>query len=159
MNIQENSIVRFHYSVSEPGQVSLESSHDREPLSILIGHGNIIPGLEQAMLGRQAGDSFEVIVSPEQAYGEYREGMTQRVPRKHFKNAKLVPGMQVILPTQMGQRAMTVLKVGISVVDVDMNHPMAGKTLCFAVELLDVRDATDEEKAHGHAHGDGGHQH
>jgi FKBP-type peptidyl-prolyl cis-trans isomerase SlyD len=67
--------------------------------------------------------------------------------------------MQVILPTQMGQRAMTVLKVGISVVDVDMNHPMAGKTLCFAVELLDVRDATDEEKAHGHAHGDGGHQH
>jgi FKBP-type peptidyl-prolyl cis-trans isomerase SlyD len=159
MNIQENSIVRFHYSVSEPGQVSLESSHDREPLSILIGHGNIIPGLEQAMLGRQAGESFEVTVSPEQAYGEYREGMTQRVPRKHFKNAKLVPGMQVILPTQMGQRAMTVLKVGISVVDVDMNHPMAGKTLCFAVELLDVRVATDEEKAHGHAHGDGGHQH
>jgi FKBP-type peptidyl-prolyl cis-trans isomerase SlyD len=159
MNIQENSIVRFHYSVSEPGQVSLESSHDREPLSILVGHGNIIPGLEQAMLGRQAGESFEVTVSPEQAYGEHREGMTQRVPRKHFKNAKLVPGMQVILPTQMGQRAMTVLKVGISVVDVDMNHPMAGKTLCFAVELLDVRDATDEEKAHGHAHGDGGHQH
>jgi FKBP-type peptidyl-prolyl cis-trans isomerase SlyD len=159
MNIQENSIVRFHYSVSEPGQVSLESSHDREPLSILVGHGNIIPGLEQAMLGRQAGESFEVTVSPEQAYGEHREGMTQRVPRKHFKNAKLVPGMQVILPTQMGQRAMTVLKVGISVVDVDMNHPMAGKTLCFAVELLDVRVATDEEKAHGHAHGDGGHQH
>ena len=159
MNIQKDSVVRFHYSVSEVGQSQLESSRDREPLVILFGHGNIIPGLEQALLGRQAGESFEVTLPPEQAYGEHQDGMSQRVPRKHFKGAKLVPGMQVVLPTQMGQRAMTVVKVGMSVVDVDLNHPMAGKTLCFSVDVLDVRDATDEEKEHGHAHGDGGHQH
>ena len=159
MQIQKNSVVRFHYSVSEPGQAPLESSRDREPLVILFGHGNIIPGLEQALNGREVGESFEVTVAPDLAYGDYQEGMTQRVPRKHFKGARLAPGMQVVLPTRDGQRPMTVMKVGVSVVDVDLNHPMAGKTLSFAVEVLDVREATAEEKDHGHAHGDGGHQH
>ena len=85
--------------------------------------------------------------------------MTQRIPKKLFKNARLAPGMQVVLPTEMGQRAMTVLKVGMSVVDVDLNHPMAGKSLDFAVDVLEVRAASEEEIAHGHAHGDGGVQH
>ena len=159
MKIEENSVVRFHYTVSEPGQGQLESSRDIEPLSILIGHGNIIPGLESAMKGHEAGDTFEVTVQPEEAYGERREGLVQRVPRKHFKGAKLTPGMQVVLPTDQGQRAMTVKKVGISVVDVDLNHPMAGKTLNFEVEILDVREATPEEISHKHVHGEGGHQH
>lgn len=159
MKIEDNSVVRFHYSVSEPGQPALESSRDRDPLAILIGHGNIIPGLEAAMKGHEAGDKFDVTVAPGDAYGERREGMTQRLPRKHFKNARLVPGMQVVLPTEMGPRAMTVQKVGISVVDVDLNHPMAGKTLTFDVEIVEVREASDEEKSHGHVHGDGGVQH
>ena len=159
MKIEDNHVVRFHYTVSEPGQPALETSRDREPLAILIGHGNIIPGLESAMKGREAGEKFEVTVAPADAYGERREGLTQRIPRKHFKNAKLAPGMQVVLPTEMGPRAMTVQKVGISVVDVDLNHPMAGKTLNFDVEIVDVREANEEEKAHGHVHGDGGVQH
>ena len=159
MNIQENSVVRFHYTVSEPGKGQIESSRDREPLSVLVGHGSVIPGLEQALIGRQAGDTFEVNIPPEQAYGEHRDGMTQRVPRKHFKNARLVPGMQVVLPTSIGQRAMTVLKVGVSVVDVDLNHPLAGKTLNFAVDVIDVRAASAEEISHKHVHGEGGHQH
>jgi len=159
MKIEENSVVRFHYTVAEPGQPALETSREREPLAILIGHGNIIPGLEAAMKGREAGETFQVTVSPSEAYGERREGMMQRVPRKHFKDARLVPGMQVVLPTEMGPRAMTVAKVGMSVVDVDLNHPMAGKTLEFDVELVEVREASDEEKAHGHVHGEGGHQH
>lgn len=159
MKIEDNSVVRFHYTVAEPGQPALETSREREPLAILIGHGNIIPGLEAAMKGREAGETFQVTVGPAEAYGERREGMMQRVPRKHFKDAKLVPGMQVVLPTEMGPRAMTVAKVGMSVVDVDLNHPMAGKTLSFDVELVEVREASDEEKAHGHVHGAGGHQH
>ena len=159
MNIEDNSIVRFHYTVSELDVGELESSRGREPLMVMIGHGSIIPGLETAMKGRTAGESFEVTVTPEQGYGERRDGLAQRVPRKHFKNAKLVPGMQVIVPTGMGERPVTVIKVGMSVVDIDLNHPMAGKTLRFEVEILDVREATDEEKAHGHAHGEGGHQH
>jgi FKBP-type peptidyl-prolyl cis-trans isomerase SlyD len=159
MKIEENSVVRFHYTVSEQGKGQLESSREIEPLSVLIGHGNIIPGLESAMKGREAGESFEVTVTPEQAYGERRDGLVQRVPRKHFKGAKLVPGMQVVLPTDQGQRAMTVKKIGISVVDVDLNHPMAGKILDFNVEILDVREASAEEISHKHVHGDGGHQH
>jgi FKBP-type peptidyl-prolyl cis-trans isomerase SlyD len=159
MKIEKDRVVRFHYTVAEPGQPAIETSREGEPLALLYGHGGIIPGLEAAMAGREAGDKFEVSVSPAEAYGERREGFTQRVPRKHFKNAKLVPGMQVVLPTDGGPRAMTVLKVGMSVVDVDLNHPMAGKTLDFEVDVVDVREATAEELAHGHVHGDGGVQH
>jgi FKBP-type peptidyl-prolyl cis-trans isomerase SlyD len=156
MKIEKDRVVRFHYTVAEPGQPALETSREGEPLALLFGHGGIIPGLEAAMEGREAGESFEVSVAPAEAYGERREGLTQRVPRKHFKNARLHPGMQVVLPTEAGPRAMTVLKVGMSVVDVDLNHPMAGKTLEFAVDVVDVREASAEELAHGHVHGEGG---
>jgi FKBP-type peptidyl-prolyl cis-trans isomerase SlyD len=158
MKIEKDRVVLFHYSVNEPGQPELETSRigEGKPLAVLIGHGNIIPGLETAMDGREAGDRFNVTVSPAEAYGERRENMIQRVPRKHFKNAKLAPGMQVVLPTEMGPRAMTVKKVGVSVVDVDLNHPMAGKTLEFDVEVVEVREAQPEELSHGHVHGEGG---
>lgn len=159
MKVEENSVVRFHYTVSESGQGEIETSRTQEPMAVLIGHGNIIPGLDAAMRGREAGETFTVTVSPEEAYGPRRDGMVQRIPRKVFKGAKLAPGMQVVLPTREGNRAMTVQKVGMSVVDVDLNHPMAGRTLDFDVELLEVREATAEEIAHHHVHGDGGHQH
>jgi FKBP-type peptidyl-prolyl cis-trans isomerase SlyD len=159
MKIEDNHVVRFHYTVSESGGDKLESSRESEPLSILVGHGNIIPGLEEAFRGREAGESFNVSVGPEQGYGLRRDGMVQRVPRKHFKGAKLVPGQQVVLPTPQGQRAMTIQKVGMSVVDVDLNHPMAGKTLDFDVEILEVRPATESEIEHRHAHAGDGHVH
>ena len=159
MKIAKDSVVRFHYSVSEPGQESLESSKDREPLAILIGHGNIIPGLEAALQDREAGESFGVDVAASEAYGERRDGLTQRVPKKHFGAQKLEPGQQVVLQTNFGPRAVTIQKVGMSVVDVDLNHPMAGKDLHFDVEIVEVREAAAEELAHGHVHGDGGHQH
>ena len=159
MKIAKDSVVRFHYTVSEAGQEPIETSKDREPLAILIGHNNIIPGLEKAMDGREAGEKFEVDVPAAEAYGERREGLTQRVPKKHFKGARLEPGMQAVLPTNFGPRAVTIQKVGMSVVDVDLNHPMAGKDLHFAIELVDVREATPEEIEHGHVHGDGGHHH
>ena len=159
MNIDKNSVVKFHYTVTETGKEQLESSKENEALSVLVGHGAIIPGLEEVLMGKQAGESVKATVAPEQAYGERREGLTQRIPKKLFKNAKLVQGMQVVLPTEMGPRAMTVLKVGMSVVDVDLNHPMAGKSLDFDVEILEVREASAEEIEHGHVHGDGGVQH
>ena len=159
MKIAKDSVVRFHYTVSEPGQESLESSRDREPLAILIGHGNIIPGLEAALQDREAGESFGVDVAASEAYGERRDGLTQRVPKKHFGAQKLEPGQQVVLQTNFGPRAVTIQKVGMSVVDVDLNHPMAGKDLHFDVEIVEVREATEEESAHGHVHGVGGHHH
>ena len=159
MKIENNRVVRFHYTVSESGGGQIESSRGMEPIGALIGHGNLIPGLEEAMQGREAGESFDLTVGPDQAYGARREGLEQRIPRKHFKGAKLSPGMQVMLPTDQGNRAMTIKKVGISVVDVDLNHPMAGKDLHFDIEIVDVREATAEELEHGHVHGEGGHHH
>lgn len=159
MKIAKDSVVRFHYTVSEVGQEPIESSKDREPLAIMIGHGNIIPGLENAMQDREAGDGFGVDVAAADAYGERRDGLTQRVPKKHFGNQRLVPGQQVVLQTNFGPRAVTIQKVGMSVVDVDLNHPMAGKDLHFDVEIVDVREASPEEIEHGHVHGEGGHHH
>ena len=159
MKIEKDRVVRFHYTVSEPGQEPVESSKDREPLAILFGHGNIIPGLEKAMEGREAGESFSAEVAAADAYGERREEMTQRVPKKHFGKQRLAPGMQVMLNTNFGPRPVTVHKVGMSVVDVDLNHPMAGKDLNFDIEIVEVREADAAEIEHGHVHGDGGHQH
>ena len=159
MKIEKDRVVRFHYTVSEQGQSVLESSEDNEPLAILIGRGNIIPGLEKAMEAHEAGDKFGVDVAAVDAYGEKRDGLSQRVPKKHLNGQRLEPGMQVVLNTNFGQRAVTIQKVGMSVVDVDLNHPMAGKDLHFEIEIVEVREATAEELEHGHVHGDGGHHH
>ena len=164
MKIEKDRVVRFHYTlfeggVSEPEREPLESSRESEPLAILFGHGNVIPGLEKAMEGREAGESFSAEVAAADAYGERREDMTQRVPKKHFGKQRLAPGMQVMLNTNFGPRPVTVQKVGMSVVDVDINHPMAGKDLNFDIEIVDVREADAAEIEHGHVHGDGGHQH
>ncbi|HKE47155.1 MAG TPA: peptidylprolyl isomerase [Rhodanobacteraceae bacterium] len=161
MKVENNKVVAFHYTVSENGE-AVESSRERgEPLAFLVGHGGLIPGLEAALMGREAGEKFDVSVPPEQAYGERRADFTQRVPKKYFRDPDhLRPGMLTVLSTREGgQRQVEVLKVGSSVVDVDLNHPLAGKTLAFDVEIVDVRDATPEEISHGHAHGVSGHGH
>ena len=160
MKIEKDRVVRFHYAVAEAGQEPVENSKDGgQPLAILFGHGNIIPGLEKAMDGREAGDSFKADVPAADAYGERRDGLSQRVPKKHFGAQKLAPGMQVVLNTNFGPRAVTIEKVGMTVVDVDLNHPMAGKALHFDIDVVDVRAATPEELEHHHVHGDGGHHH
>jgi FKBP-type peptidyl-prolyl cis-trans isomerase SlyD len=162
VKIEANKVVSFHYSVNDGGDAPVDSSRERgEPLTVLIGQGNIIPGLENALLGREAGEQFEVSVAPADAYGERRANYTQRVPKKYFEDAEnLRPGMSTVLQTQeAGARVVVVHKVGSSVIDVDLNHPLAGKTLVFDVEITDVRDATPEEIEHRHAHGAGGHEH
>lgn len=160
MKIEKDRVVRFHYAVAEAGQEKAESSKDAgQPVAILAGRGSIIPGLEKAMDGHEAGDSFKAQVPAAEAYGDRREGMTQRLPKKHFGAQRLAPGMQVVLQTDYGPRAVTIQKVGMSVVDVDLNHPMAGKDLEFDIEIVEVREASAEELAHGHVHGEGGHQH
>lgn len=162
MKVEANKVVVFHYTVSEDGGGSVESSHDRgEPLAFLVGQSSLIPGLEKALMGHEAGERFDVTIEPAEAYGERREDFTQRVPKKYFRDGEhLKPGMLTVLSTREGgQRQVTVVKVGSSVVDVDLNHPLAGKTLVFNVEIVDVRDATPEELTHRHAHGASGHGH
>ena len=161
MNINNKKVVSFHYILKNDQGEEIESSREGEsPMIYLHGAGNIIPGLEKAMEGKAAGDQFEVTVGPAEAYGERNEGAIQRVPAKHFgEGRRLKPGQLVILNTQQGPRQVTVLKVGRFNIDVDANHPLAGQSLTFDVEVTDVRDATEEEVSHGHVHGPGGVEH
>ena len=160
MQIAEHTIVRFHYDLADEAGQPIESSREREPMAILYGAGNVIPGIEKAIEGRRAGERLQVTVPPAEGYGERREGMTQRVPKKFFNEArKLRPGDSTVLGSNQGPRVVTVLKIGETVIDVDLNHPMAGRTLCFDIEIMEVREASAEEIAHGHAHEPGGHAH
>lgn len=160
MTVQEKKVISFHYTLTGSGGEELDSTRDREPMSYLHGAGNIIPGLENAMLGRSEGDCFEVTVSPEEAYGVRNEANIQRIPLKHLgKIQRPKPGQVLRLHTQQGPVQVTVIKVGRFNIDVDANHPLAGQELSFEVEITEVRDASDEELSHGHAHGAGGHDH
>ena len=162
MQIEKNKVVVFHYRLTEAGSEDvIESSHGRDPLAHLHGRGGILAGLETAMAGKQSGEQLSVTLAPEDAYGLRQENAQQRIPIKHLlgKTKKLRPGQIVAVNTREGQREATVIKVGKFNVDVDTNHPLAGKTLTFDIEIVDVRDASEEELAHGHAHGVGGHQH
>lgn len=161
MQAGKDKVIALHYTLAIDGE-RIESSHDRgSELWVLLGRGQLIPGLETALEGHEAGDSLSVDVAPEDGYGERQEGQIQRLSKKYVPNAeRLKPGMTTVLSMKDGgQRAVTVHKIGMSTVDVDLNHPMAGKTLHFDVSISDVRDATPEEITHGHAHPPGDHAH
>lgn len=161
MQIAKDTVVSMHYTLSdESGEV--ESSRlAAKPIEALIGHGGIIPGLEIALIGHEVGDEVTVDVAAAEGYGERNEGQMQRMPKKYFRDgAKLKPGMITNLAMKEGgQRSVTVVKVGSSVVDVDLNHPLAGKALHFEVEILAVREATADEISHRHVHSPGGMEH
>jgi len=164
MIISKNSVVSFHYKLSEPGQVILEDSHNASPMVYLHGHGGLLAGLEKALEGKQEDDEVNVTLSPEEAYGERDENAIQRVSMKHVLNPgkqriKYRPGMLVQLNTQNGPQPAVVIKAGLKTLDVDVNHPFAGRTLTFDIKVISVREANEEEIAHGHVHGEGGHQH
>lgn len=160
MGIEKNKVVSFHYTVTDSSGEEADSSREREPMTYLHGAGNIVPGLEKAMEGRSAGESFQVTVPPEEAYGERVEGNIQRISAKHFRNPrKFKPGQVLVLRTREGPVQVTVVKVGRFNIDVDANHPLAGQSLTFDVEIIDIRDASKEEVAHGHVHGPGGVDH
>lgn len=154
MKAAKDKVIALHYNLTVDGE-QVESSRERgEPLWVLLGHGQLIPGLEAALDGHEAGENLKVDVAPEQGYGERREGQIQRVSKKYFQQAnRLKPGMVTALALKEGgQRVVTVHKIGMSTIDVDLNHPMAGKSLHFDVDVIEVRDASEEEIQHGHAH-------
>ena len=161
MQIAENKVVFIHYTLTNQAGEVLDSSHGRgEPLGYLHGHGNIIPGLENALSGKAAGDKLDVTVEPAEGYGDRHDQLIQQVPREAFQGVdELQPGMQFQADTGMGPRMFTITKVEGDDVTVDGNHPLAGETLSFEVEVTDVRDASNEELEHGHVHGEGGHEH
>ncbi|WP_440055005.1 FKBP-type peptidyl-prolyl cis-trans isomerase [Pseudoalteromonas sp. T1lg65] len=159
MQIAKDTVVEFHYTLNE-GEQLIESSKDGDALAYLHGSEGMLPGLESALEGKSAGDNFSITLEPKDAYGEYQEGMVQRIPIKHLQglgNSKVwKPGMTAIVESNQGRHQVKVIKVGRFNADCDLNHPFAGKTLTFDVEVISVRAATNEELAHGHVHGSGG---
>ncbi len=160
MKIEKDRVVQFSYTMSDSENNLLEDSSKGLPMAYLHGHNGLLKGLENAMQGHSAGDTFEVTLQPADAYGEVLDNQQQKIPMKHLQGAKRwKKGMVGVVHTEQGNKRVTVVKPGKFMVLVDFNHPFAGMTLTFAVTVVDVREATGEEIAHGHAHGVGGHQH
>lgn len=161
MQIQDNAVVSIHYTLTNEAGDTIDSSEGAEPLAYLHGAANIIPGLENALLGKAAGDKLTVQVAPEEGYGEHVEELVQQVPQEMFQGVDQVEiGMEFHAESNTGQPiAVTVTEVKDGMVTIDANHPLAGVALNFDVEIVEVREATAEELEHGHAHGAGGHQH
>jgi FKBP-type peptidyl-prolyl cis-trans isomerase SlyD len=160
MQIAERTVASFHYTLTDEAGTVIDSSRGRAPLTYLHGAGNIVPGLEKEMVGRRAGDSFAVQVSPEEGYGQPEPQLIQVVPREAFQGVDdLQVGMEFQAQTAHGPMSVAIAKIEGDSVTVDGNHPLAGKRLHFAIEVTDVRDASLEELSHGHVHGEGGHHH
>ncbi len=160
MLIARDKVALIHYTLRNDAGETLDSSSGGDPLAYIHGQGNIIPGLEKALEGRQSGDRLSVRVEPADGYGVRDAALVQKVPRRQFGGASLQPGMQFHAKTSEGHtRVVTVQRLQGDMVVVDGNHPLAGENLHFEVEVTDVRDATHEELEHGHVHGPGGHHH
>lgn len=160
MQITKNVVAQIDYTLkNDEGQV-LDTSEGRGPLSYLHGAGNIVPGLEKALEGKTVGDELSVRIECEEAYGPRHEELVQSVPRAQLP-PEPVPevGMQFQGENEQGMLIMTVVNVGEEEVTLDANHPLAGVTLNFAVEVVEVREPSEEELKHGHVHGPGGHEH
>jgi len=156
MQISKHKVVGIHYTLRDNAGQVLDSSEGRDPLYYLHGEGNLIPGMENGLEGHQTGDEFQLTVAPEDGYGERDPELIQEVPRSAFGNNDVQVGMQ--FHANHGQ-VVTVTGVSGDQVTIDANHPLAGVELQFDVQVVEVRDATSEEVAHGHVHGPGGHQH
>ena len=161
MTITRHKVVTIQYKVADAANHEvIDSTDDGEPLIYLHGAQNIIPGLEQALEGKGVGDEVEVTVEAADAYGEYSEDRIQQVPMEAFEEMeKVEPGMVVSAESEQGQINLVVTAVDETTVTVDANHPLAGKSLKFDVKIEAIRDASEQEVAHGHVHGPGGHDH
>ena len=158
MQIENEKVVTLHYKLTDDKGAVIDQSDDGS-FAYLHGANNIIPGLEDALTGKNAGDKFDVTIAPEQGYGERNDAMLQEVPKEMFESgAAIQVGSQFHAQGPNGETlVVTVVEVKDDKVVVDGNHPLAGVPLNFDVEVIEVRDATAEEIEHGHAHGAGGH--
>ncbi|GAB2582986.1 FKBP-type peptidyl-prolyl cis-trans isomerase [Spirosoma areae] len=154
MNITKDKVAAIHYTLRDSNGNIVDSSEGRDPLYYLHGANNLIPGMEEGLEGRTKGDQLKLDVAPEKGYGRHDPDLVEEVPLRAFGGAAVEVGMQ--FETNEGQ-VITVTNVGPETVTVDANHPLADQNLHFDVEVIDVRDATSDELAHGHVHGPGGH--
>jgi len=161
MQIAKDKVVLINYTLKNNAGEVIDSSEGSDPLAYLHGAENIIPGLENALAGKVAGDSLSVTIEPEEAYGVMDESKIQSVPKEMFEDAGevLVGAQYHAAGPDGGHVTITVTEVSDDTVTVDANHPLAGEILNFDVTIMEIRDASPEELEHGHVHGPEGHQH
>ncbi len=160
MLIANDKVVSIHYTLTNKDGNVIDTSDGREPLTYIQGKQNIIPGLENALAGKDVGNKVNVTVPPAEAYGEKSLEMIQEIPRSAFGDIQdLQPGMQFQMQSPNGPVMITITNVADDKVVVDGNHPLAGESLTFDVEIMEIREATEEELSHGHVHGPEGHEH
>ena len=160
MSIAQDHVVSIHYTLKDDAGEVIDRSAAGEPLTYLHGHGNLIPGLERELAGKNTGDRLQVKIAPADGYGEYDRALVQKVPRRALKGiADVRVGMRLQAQTADGARPVTVTQLTGDMVTLDGNHPLAGKNLNFDVEVAQVRAATAAELAHGHVHGTDDHHH
>ncbi|MGB1364882.1 MAG: FKBP-type peptidyl-prolyl cis-trans isomerase [Candidatus Poseidoniaceae archaeon] len=154
--VEKDAVASVHYTGTLPGSGEVfDSSEGRDPLTFLVGHKQMIPGFEEELMGAEKGERRTFTLEPERAYGEKIPEAVQQIPSGMFGDITPEPGMTLM--SDVGP--FNVVSVEGDTVTVDFNHKLAGETLEFSVEVVDVRPATDEEMAHGHAHGPGGVDH
>lgn len=156
--ISDGKAVSIDYTLKDDDGTLLDTTEEREPLSYLHGANNIIPGLEDALEGKEGGESVSVVIPPEEGYGTRNEELMIDVDPSNFPDLSQVQlGTRVQVQTNNGVRLATVIGITDEAVTLDLNHPLAGKTLHFDVEVADVQQASDEEVEHGHLHTEGHH--
>jgi FKBP-type peptidyl-prolyl cis-trans isomerase SlyD len=154
--VADGVVVKIEYTLIVDSEV-LDSSNEEGPLEYLHGHRNIVPGLEKVLVGKKVGDSLQVSVPPEEGYGVYDDEASTFVPREEIPaDVPLEPGVELVMEDDDGEELSAVITwVGADEVQLDFNHPLAGRTLEFEVKVVGLREATEEELEHGHAHMDG----
>jgi FKBP-type peptidyl-prolyl cis-trans isomerase SlyD len=159
MKVEKDKVVSIHYKLTINDGEVVDSSEGKEPLAYIHGNGHLIPGLEEDLDGKEAGYKNNVKVTPEKGYGERHEEMIQTLDKSQFGENEVEVGMKFNAQGAQGPQVVTITKVEGSEVTIDGNHELAGVTLNFDVEIVEVRDSNPDELEHGHVHGPGGHEH
>ena len=158
--IEKDKVATVHYRGTFPASGDeFDSSQGSDPLAFLVGHGNMIQGFGQELLGASVGDEREFTLMPENAYGMRDEEQVVRIDKAEFEGMNITVGMTLVAEIEGEHSAFTITEIGDEHVTADFNHPLAGETLHFNVEVVDVRDASPDELEHGHVHGPHGHDH
>jgi FKBP-type peptidyl-prolyl cis-trans isomerase SlyD len=159
VQIQQRSVVGIEYTLKNDQGEVLDTSEGHGPLVYLHGLGNLVPGLEKALEGKATGDSLDLTLTPDEGYGQRDEKLVRKLPLRKIHDKNPQPGKRYRAELADGHRIALVTGISGDYASIDANHPLAGLTLHFTVKVVEVREATAEELAHGHVHGQGGHKH
>ena len=160
LTIQKNSVVSIDYTLKNNEGTVIDTSSGRSPLTYMHGSGALIPGMENALEGKSEGDDFSISIEPTEAYGDHDKNLLHKVDRKELEHLpNLETGMEIEVLADNDPMVMTIVEISDEVVVLDGNHPLAGQTLNFSIQVRNIREASAEEISHGHVHGPDGHDH